>query len=99
MFVRWACRNPVNINERKAIEKGLRDGLTYTEIGKLIDREKTTVRREANRLGSFQNYNAEKAQEHFERLQKEKPAKISATLLKNNANKKRKEESVLPKSP
>ena len=79
MVVRWACHNPLNIDDRRAIKDGLDAGLTYRAIAKSINRGKTTIQREVLRFKSLDDYDPEKAQAQFERMYHEKMAKMIAT--------------------
>lgn len=63
--MRFKGVNHLTIEDRKLIKKGLDQGLTYREIGESLDRSRAVIRREANRLGSFENYIPEKAQADF----------------------------------
>lgn len=83
---KWAVKNPLTIEERKKIKEGLEMDLSYGELSSYVGRDKSTVMRESKRLGSYKDYDPEKAQEHFEKLQKEKREKISKTkrLCSNN---------------
>jgi helix-turn-helix protein len=65
----FSCQNPLTLDERLVIQENLSVGLSYRLIGLQLGRCKSVVRREAKRLGSRDNYNAEKAQAHFEYVQ------------------------------
>jgi IS30 family transposase len=82
MVGKWASENPITLEQRKLIEQGIKSNLSYREIGELAGRAKTTVMREAKRLGDVECYNAIKAQKDFERKQKDKVALISKAQKK-----------------
>jgi IS30 family transposase len=70
MVEKWSCQNPLSIEERKLIKEGLDANWTYREIAAHAKRGKSTIMREAKRLGDIKDYDPEKAQEHFEEIQK-----------------------------
>jgi IS30 family transposase len=81
MVGKWSVKNPLTIEERRKIKEGLDLNLTYKEIAEYLGtgRHRSTIRKECARLGGFENYDPEKAQEHFERLQLESRKKMSVT--------------------
>lgn len=70
MVSQWSCQNPLSLEERKLIKEGLDLGMSYSQIGLHAGRCKSVVLRESKRLGSSENYDALKAQNHFEQIQK-----------------------------
>ncbi len=76
---KWSNKNPLTIRERKIIQKGIENKLTSLEIAEQLGRGKTTITREAKRLGSIDDYDAEEAQKDFEKKQFEGRKKISIT--------------------
>lgn len=87
MVGKWSVKNPLTIDERKLLQEGLRLNLSYAQLAQYVGRDKSTLWREAKRLGDVENYTAEKAQEHFERLQQLKNQRITETKLKNSRKK------------
>lgn len=81
--MRLKGRNHLTLEDRKIIETGLEKNLTYFEIGLMINRTKSLIRRECNRFDDYKLCTAEKAQKDF--LSKQKLAGIkrgSAQYLK-----------------
>lgn len=70
MVGKWSCRNPITIEEREKIKEGLDMDMSYRQLSQHVGRSKSTVMREAKRLGDVSNYEAKKAQEDFEFKQK-----------------------------
>lgn len=70
MVGKWSCQNPLSLEERRKIQEGLEIGLSYSQIAASVERYKSTVMREAKRLGNIKAYDAEKAQENFEYIQR-----------------------------
>lgn len=70
MVNKFKCRNPLTIEERRLIKEGLDLNMTYREIAIHANRSKTTVIREAKRLGDIEDYDPDEAQRHFEYRQK-----------------------------
>lgn len=85
MVSRWSVNNALTIEERIKLKEGLDLGMCYREIGKYVGRHKSTMVKEAKRLGTPENYDPIKAQEDFERKQKEKGVAISNTLRRQRA--------------
>ncbi len=67
---KWMCINPLSIDERKLVKEGIDLNLSYSGIAAYVGRPKSTVMREAKRLGTPWNYDPEKAQNDFENKQK-----------------------------
>lgn len=86
MVGKWSVKNPLTIEERRKIKEGLDRNLTYHEIAEYVGsgRNRSTIRRECSRLGNVQDYDPEKAQEHFESLQLETRKKMRSSRLKRN---------------
>ena len=75
MVGKWSVKNPLTLSERIKIKEGILLGMCYREIAEHVNRHKSVVMREAKRLGPVEDYDAYKAQAHFERKQKEKRSK------------------------
>ncbi len=75
MATQWSCKNPLSLEERKLIREGLDLGMSYSQIGIHVGRCKSVVLRESKRLGSSNNYDALKAQDHFEEIQRSRRKK------------------------
>jgi IS30 family transposase len=67
---KWIAMNPLSLDERIKIYKGLALGLSYGNLAKYVGRCKSVVMREAKRLGRYQDYDPVKAQNDFEYKQK-----------------------------
>jgi IS30 family transposase len=70
MVGKWSCRNPITIEEREKIKDGLDMDMSYRQLSQHVGRSKSTVMREAKRLGDVRKYDPLKAQEHFEMKQR-----------------------------
>lgn len=88
MASRWMCRDPLTIDERREIKKYLDLDITYRGIAGIMHRAKSTISREARRLGETVDYDPDRAQEHFEKLQMQTRDKIRQTL-KNKSHEKK----------
>lgn len=77
MVTEWMVKNPLTLEERKKIKEGIDKGFSYTEIAEYIGRNKTTIIKEAKRLGNPDNYDPHKAQENFERRQRERKTRLN----------------------
>lgn len=66
MVSRVKARNPLTIEEREQIERGILLGESYGSIAAIVGRNKSTIIRESKRLGEAADYDAEKAQKDFE---------------------------------
>jgi len=83
MVGKWSSINPLNIEERRLIKEGLTLNMSYRQISLHCGRAKSVVIREAKRLGDIHLYDPDKAQKHFEDIQKRrnlKKEKINANL-------------------
>lgn len=78
---RWQVKNPLTIEERSLLQEGLKLQLNYRELGEYVGRCKSTVLREARRLGDPSVYDAKKAQNDFETKQIEKRKRVLRTVL------------------
>lgn len=76
MVNKWSCKNPLTIEERRLIKEALDLNMNYREIGLHVGRHKSVVMREAKRLGDVSKYDAEMAQTHFEKKQRDKHKKV-----------------------
>jgi IS30 family transposase len=76
MVGKWSCANPLTIEERRLIKEGLDLNMNYREISEHVGRCKSVVMREAKRLGDISEYDPDKAQAHFEKLQRDKNKRI-----------------------
>ncbi len=83
----WSVKNPITLEERKKIKEGIDMGMSYKELGIYVGRSKSGVLRESKRLGTVNNYDPNKAQEHFEKKQKDSRKSISTTLYKKHKHK------------
>ncbi len=83
MISKWIANNPLTIEERKKIKEGIDLNMSYSEMALHVGRSKSAVIRESKRLGKFENYDPEKAQNNFESKQK----LIGKKNLKNNVGK------------
>lgn len=72
---RFQVKNPLTLAERIKIKEGLDFNLSYREIAETINRAKSTVIREARRLGEVSKYDPQKAQINFEYIQEKKRKK------------------------
>ncbi len=61
-----APTNSLTMEERVKIKEALDMNLSYREIAEYVGRPKTTVCREAKRLGNYTDYDPIKAQKDFE---------------------------------
>jgi helix-turn-helix protein len=66
---RFQVKNPLTLEERIKIKEGLDLNLTYREIAETIGRAKSTIIREARRLGEVSQYDPQKSQINFEYIQ------------------------------
>lgn len=82
MATEWMVKNPLTLAERVMIKEGLDGGMSFREIGKYVGRNKTTIIYEARRLGNLDNYDPEKAQENFERRQRERKTRLNKVTKK-----------------
>lgn len=83
MISKWSVKNPLSLDERKQIYEGIQASLSYSNIAKIMNRAKSTIRRESLRLGGVDDYDPERAQKHFEALQEEKNRKMQIALLEH----------------
>lgn len=67
---RWHVKNPLQLHERELIKVGLDLGLSTRQLALYVGRSRTSVVRESKRLGCKELYDPKKAQEDFERKQK-----------------------------
>lgn len=81
----WMVKNPLTIDERRKIKEGLDSGISYREIALSIGRNKTTIIYESKRLGNLDNYDPEKAQNDFERRQRERKTRVNRLLLQKTS--------------
>lgn len=71
MVGKWSCKNPLNIEERILIQKGIENNMTYKQISESCKRPVTTIKNECKRrCKELSEYNAYKAQEDFEMKQR-----------------------------
>lgn len=66
----WVAVNALTIEERQKIKEAIDMNMSYSEMGEYVGRDKSTVMREAKRLGHFSQYDPNKAQKDFESKQK-----------------------------
>ena len=69
MISKWQCKNALTHYQRVLLEQAIIKGLSYREIAEYVGRPKSTVMREAKRLGKPNDYNANEAQADFENKQ------------------------------
>jgi len=69
MINKWKVKNALEFSERVKIKEAIDLNMTYREMAEYVGRPKSTVMREAKRLGTFEIYDPKKAQEDFERKQ------------------------------
>lgn len=69
---------PLNLEERKAIEKLCPSDLSLTQIATTIGRSKNAVVSEVRRHGGRENYNALQAQNHAYEMEKQRRNVLSA---------------------
>ena len=65
----WSVHNPLTFRERKLIKEAIDLDFSYREMAIHVGRAKSTVMREAKRLGDVSKYNPVRAQKDFERIQ------------------------------
>lgn len=71
MIQKWIANNPLTIKERIKIKEAIDKGMSYGEMAIYVGRAKSTVMREAKRLGpDVWNYDPKIAQKDFETKQK-----------------------------
>lgn len=70
MVNKLIAHNPISLEERIKIQEGLLLDLTYSKLAEYVSRPKSTVMREAKRLGDIRKYDPHKAQKDFEDKQK-----------------------------
>ena len=87
MVERWSVKNPLKLDERKKIKEAIDLGMSYSQMALHVGRNKSTVMRESKRLGDVNDYDPEKAQQHFESGQIEKYKNITQTLKEKRAKK------------
>lgn len=75
MVGRWSCRNPLTLQERIKIRESIDMDMTYREMSKHVGREKSVLVKECNKRGGYENYDPHKAQEQFEKIQRERRRK------------------------
>jgi len=75
MIGKWQVKNPLTIDERRKIKECVDLDMSYGQMGAYVGRPKSTVLREARRIGNPIEYDPEKAQQDFERKQREKRIK------------------------
>ena len=75
MRSRFQVKNPLTLDERIKIKEGLDSNQSYREIALEISRAKSTVIKEARRLGDTSQYDPHKAQINFEYIQEMKRKK------------------------
>lgn len=87
MVGKWSVKNPLTIEERIKIKEGLDLNLSYSQLAVFVGRYKSTVMREAKRLGTPEEYDPFEAQRNFEQGQIDKYRRITATLKAKRARK------------
>lgn len=70
MISKWKANNPFTLEERKKLREAIDLNFSYSEIANYVGRPKTSVMREAKRLGNHLDYDPKKAQKDFEEKQK-----------------------------
>lgn len=80
-------KNPLTLEERMKIKEGLQKNLSYSQLSLFVGRNKSTVLREAKRLGTPEQYDPIKAQNDFEQGQRDKYQRITATIKAKRAKK------------
>jgi IS30 family transposase len=70
MISPWKCRNPLSKKEREQIKEGIDAGMSYREIGKMLNRNHSVIIRDVKRCGAFGAYDPDTAQKDFEAKQK-----------------------------
>jgi len=75
MICKWQVKNPLTIEERRKIKEAIDMDMSYGQMGEFVGRPKSTVLREARRIGKPRDYDPEKAQKDFEKKQMEKRKK------------------------
>lgn len=73
--------SPLTYEERKSIQKFVREGLSCCQIAKSINRSKNAIVVEVRR-GGKELYNAKKAQEDADKRRKKQTTRIKNTLKK-----------------
>ncbi len=79
---KWPSRNPLTLSDRKKLKEGLDMNLSYRQLANHIGRTKSTAMFEAKRLGSYKDYDPEKAQKDYEK----KAKRALKGVKKDNAN-------------
>jgi len=67
---KWIAINPLSLEERCRVKEGLNLNLSYSQLASYVGRCKSVVMREAKRLGTYKDYDPQKAQDDFESKQK-----------------------------
>ncbi len=65
MVCEWSAYRPLTLTERHKIKEALVADMSYSQMAIYVGRPKSTVMREAKRLGDIRKYSPIKAHEDF----------------------------------